>query len=573
MYNIKDIYEIKSPIILKKIGGKEVGQIPTFWVKGISQNIGEIGQIEISVPKFVQDSITKEDIKNPIYDEFINERLIQVEDNIYVLKVLKGKNKKTKEIIGKTLEIKLQKNDLELEDVGLQLKGTPVIDEIKSLDDILYEETGWHVTYVNPSILYDNIEEEVFKIRWQETVSMKWYDFLRDTLAEQFDCLVIFDNVNKGVKFILEDELGGDPQIVLSEDNYIKSIQITQDSNELTTRLKIKGNEDMDIIGSLSTGEPYLEDYTYFMENGEMSDELTLALTQYYEITEQRQTQWKILNDERQVKESEKQDKGYDFSIKNTQLRVKTELLDRLTIFDDGEDYGELIGEISQLEDDINLLETQIQVLDTDIANLQTAIDDIVLLSKKKTATGSNGTLIFNQDLLDELKQFYFTKIYINDSFLTDNVGDLINLAKRILRDSSYPTYSWEMDSINFFKRTNYLDQFDKGWQGNLSLGDLIILYDREENKEQLIYVVGYNLTQTDLKFTFSNKKTWKPNGTTLSDYLLRAKNAMRTLESKRYLFIQQKYNRLNIPSEFVPKEKIKPIHGSDGENEDDVII
>lgn len=40
----------------------------------------------------------------------------------------------------------------------------------------------------------------------------------------------------------------------------------------------------------------------------------------------------------------------------------------------------------------------------------------------------------------------------------------------------------------------------------------------------------------------------------TIADYLTSAKNSMRDIESKKYLAMQQKYKRLNVPREFIAK-------------------
>ena len=93
-------------------------------------------------------------------------------------------------------------------------------------------------------------------------------------------------------------------------------------------------------------------------------------------------------------------------------------------------------------------------------------------------------------------------------------------------------------------------------WVGNLALGDLIILYDKDENVEEFVYFVGYthNVSENSLKIRLSNKKTEKEDGLTIADYLTSAKNSMRDIESKKYLAMQQKYKRLNVPREFIAK-------------------
>ncbi len=58
----------------------------------------------------------------------------------------------------------------------------------------------------------------------------------------------------------------------------------------------------MDIINETVTGYPYLEDYSYFKDNGEMSEELSNHLDKYYEMIEIRTPIWQDLVKQKQDK-------------------------------------------------------------------------------------------------------------------------------------------------------------------------------------------------------------------------------------------------------------------------------
>lgn len=126
------------------------------------------------------------------------------------------------------------------------------------------------------------------------------------------------------------------------------------------------------------------------------------------------------------------------------------------------------------------------------------------------------------------------------------------------MREKSHPTRKWDIDVANFLERLR--PDFRERWNGNMALGDLVILYDRNEDTEEFVYFIGYEygVAINELKLTLSNKKTVKEDGLTIIDYLNKSKNAMRVFEQKKYLLIQQKYNRLNVPKEYIPKYKEK---------------
>jgi len=83
--------------------------------------------------------------------------------------------------------------------------------------------------------------------------------------------------------------LGDRISLYLSKDNFITSLEQELDSSELVTILRVEGNSEMDIINAMCTGEDYIENYSYFIESGEMSEELINALTEYYKMLEIRE--------------------------------------------------------------------------------------------------------------------------------------------------------------------------------------------------------------------------------------------------------------------------------------------
>ena len=192
------------------------------------------------------------------------------------------------------------------------------------------------------------------------------------------------------------------------------------------------------------------------------------------------------------------------------------------------------------------ILEVAVKRLEEDIENLQASIDEIIILCKRETATDNNGSLIFNEKLLSELKEYVYCETYSNDAFL--EVEDLINAGKRKLELSSVPTVSYSIDVVNFLKRIVRIGNRQE-WNGDLSLGDIVACYNYDTEEEELVYLTGFsqNLKDDTLELTLSNKK-FKEHGTrTISDLLGKAERSMKTLTSKRYLWNKQKYNRINL--------------------------
>lgn len=547
-------------LLLTTISKKPLGQIPENAIVNIKKTIGEPAEIVIRVPKYYLDINDLKTKIHPIYSEVKNERLLILNnDSVFIIKSIELANDEEILARGKSREVRLGEIDIELEDCGLSFYQENKEDEILSLDKYLYEETGWRLGNVSDLVRYepDSTQE---KMRWQESVTKKWYDFIKDDLCEQFECIVEFNSYEKTIDFMKEEELVDDIGLYLSKDQFIRSLQREFDSDKIVTRMKVKGNDEMDIIASTCTGYPYVEDYSYFMEIREMSDDLISALEKYYEIVEKREKIWKEWTDEREKKLTQKKILGSKFIDLHAQITALESVYDvyHRPPQEDEVRAAQILAKITELNDQLIDTKSAIDFLEVEIDNLKKSIDNIVILCQKPTATDDEGNLIFTPALLEELKEYVYTEIYDNDSFLTENVADLINLAKRKLREKSHPTRKWDIDVANFLERLR--PDFRERWNGNMALGDLVILYDRNEDTEEFVYFTGYEygVAINELKLTLSNKKTVKEDGLTIIDYLNKSKNAMRVFEQKKYLLIQQKYNRLNVPKEYIPKYKEK---------------
>lgn len=538
-------------ITLCKVNRDVIGYIPVEWMDSISRSINDIDEVEFTIPSHIMDRLTFKRIKNPLYDMVKDERLICLNDEEYF--VIKedeysfSTNQKT--IKAYSLEYKLSKIDIKVEDVGFYLIGSEEDNDIYSLSDYMKQETGWSIGYVDDSIRYytdsEGIQHET--LRWQESVNKRWYDFLTQDIAEGFGCVCVFDTKNKLVNLYDVKTIGEEIQIYLSNDNYIKDLKRTYSSSDIVTRLFLEGSEEMDIIGATVTGYPYIENFSYFIENEEMSKELMNALDIYSKRVAEHNITWKQLVSEKTSKSTILRDKQYTLYGIYEEIRALNSMVKVYESKNDEENKAICISKITELNDKKVILENEIKTLEDEIIALQSSINEINILCKKETATDYDGYLIFNEILLNELKEFVYCDTYSNDSFL--NVEDLIEAGERELSLKCKPTENYNLGIVDFTKRI-IDDKFRKHWNGTLSLGNIIILYDEELDKEVILFFTGYTLRPNDnegLELTISNKKIREDNTRTIADYLQDAKRSYQIVNSKMYLLNKQKYNRMNL--------------------------
>lgn len=284
--NLKELkrdYEI----VLCKINKCAVGQINIRFIDTLSRSIDSMDEIQFTIPKFIYDRNGLKNIRYVLYDEIKEERFICLDDREYfVIKEIEINDNKDKIVKAYSAEIKLSKIDINIEDVAIQLFSDDKENGVISLNNYLKQETSWSIGHVDDVVAYEMNEhgDKVEKLRIQESVSSNWHDFFIKDIKEEFSCVVQFDTYNKKVNLYDIDSFGDNIELVLTYDNYIKSNKKTNSTNDIVTRLKLIGREEMDIISAVPTGYEYLENYSYFLENGEMSEGLVNAMMTYEEM-------------------------------------------------------------------------------------------------------------------------------------------------------------------------------------------------------------------------------------------------------------------------------------------------
>ena len=546
-YIINKEYLHTPTTTLHKVNREIIGELLDDCLISITDTIDSINSIELKIPKYYMNDNGTEKIKYYLFEEIKEERIVSLDsERYYVIKDISEKDTYDNtylNVVAYSLEHKLGKIDIEVEDVGFSLLGSDEENLIYSLNEYMKKETGWSFGYIDSSVLYSSTGEE--KVRWQESVNSNWYDYIMEDIRGQFGCVPMFDTKNKKVNLYNIDSFGDEIKLCISYDSYIKDIDKKRSSQDLVTRLKLVGNEEMDIIDATPSGYAYIEDYSYFIENREMSDALISHLKKYEEMVDKRTFTWKELRSLKAEKQEILIREKTNLYIVYSEIKAKESMLDAYRLNKDDINSATVVADITKLKDEKVILELKVERLEDEINNLQNSILEINKLCKRETCTDNNGYLVFTKDTLEELKNFIYYDTYNNDAFL--DVEDLISAGRRELDLTCKPTNDIDIDVVNFMGRI--IDNgFRQHWSGELALGDIISLQDRE-GKEYLRYLVSItrDLENNDLQLKLSNKKTNIDNTKVISDWLSQSSRNLRTINSNKYLWVQHKKNRINL--------------------------
>ena len=554
------IDEIKNNYIVKlhKANETVISEIPFSFINNLKHDLCDVESITLTVNKYYISDLYKEKVEYLLYDEFINERMISLDDKLFVIKNITENDKtKVKEITAYGKQKKLEKNYISVADVGFYIMDEDKENDIYSLNKYMYEETGWKFGHVDNSIRYkdENEENPIPRMRWQEDVETDWYDYLNNVLSKQFNCITVFNNDTNLVDLYHIDGFGDDIKILLSYDNYLKELERTSNTSDIVTKLKLVGNEDKCIIEDKNpTGLNYIENYDYFKTTGDMSDELISALNTYDEVVKERTITWRELNNNIIQWESQLTLKKNEEYITIEMYRSKRTMLDYYlskvnTEADVNGTYADLANNLSSELEELKVrkeaLYLEVQKLEQDIALAKDSVRQINILCRKPTATDNDGNLIFNQELLDELKKFIFSDTFSDDSFY--DAEEMLEVGIKQLEDKSKPTKEWSIDVNDFTER---LITPNRGqWNGKLGLGDIVGLYDIEKDTYDYVYFVGYekNFKDKSLSLTLSNKKGNDNAMKTVKDLIKLGKILDKQYSKNKRLVNNLKYNRLNM--------------------------
>ena len=293
-------------LLLCKLSKIPIGELPVSCVTSLEKTIDEIPILKLKINKYYISQYNKVKALNPLYDAVRVKRYLFLNNETYFLieEVNENKFSNVKEVVAYKGEQRLSKYPIKIEDIGIQLLSNDPNNDIYTLNDLL-SEVGWKLNKAEDSVVYEDIENKIEKMRWQDSISSNWLDFLKNDIAEQFNCLPLFDEVNKTIDLVDMNTMGEEIKIYLSKDNYLKSKQKTTEGDEIVTLLKLEGNNELDIREFIPSGFKFITDFSYFINTNEMSSELTIALNKYEQMVAIREVQWKKLMQEKINKQSE----------------------------------------------------------------------------------------------------------------------------------------------------------------------------------------------------------------------------------------------------------------------------
>lgn len=144
------------------------------------------------------------------------------------------------------------------------------------LDLVLEKAPNWSIGYVDPVVNMGTNDEGIPAIikRSFEVDSQDIYSFLTQSAASAYQCVFLFDIMNREINVYSIENLGKDSGVFLSFRNVVQSININETTEDsVYTRFNVAGADDLN-IDAINFGNSYIEDLSYFLREKYMDASL-----------------------------------------------------------------------------------------------------------------------------------------------------------------------------------------------------------------------------------------------------------------------------------------------------------
>ena len=506
----------------------------------LSAKFNTVSEISFRADEYV------DDVYMPYYEYLKNKRLINIiSSNESVGYFLINKVDEINDGINKYKEIAAQSLEVELSSKRLvvYVSGSGVYDK----DGNLVSNDATPVTL--PSLLSDltdnyipgwtfgyTVSPEISTKRRGFDISDKTvYDFLIDDVSESFGVLFDFDTIDMIINVYDPDSWVKRTNIYISHDNVVKSLTMSEVTDELSTCLHVIGGEGIDIRAINPLGNNYIYDFSYFTTYNSPTGPIWMDEDLYMAILN-----WKVKV----------------MSYEDSYIFFGKGLYDLTDRYEEYDGYCEITsGSLAVLNTELNALEAQDPQNPTLIAQKQAeiAIQKGILLDYISTRDAAQAMIdvyttkmqnIANLVALDNIDNFseeQYTKLQpfiIQTSYVNNNIiattqttasgrfelmQQLYDDALVILDRVSEPKYTFEVDSVNFLQ----IKDFQK-FRDEISLGAQVTC---EVTPGKIFYPVILGLEMnfddpTDFKLSFGTRLRLDSEGFKLSDLLKKSIDA-----------------------------------------------
>lgn len=368
-----------------------------------------------------------------------------------------------------------------------ELRATNVSIDFESVDVVEYfnyilQDTAWSLGTVSESL------KNTFR-SFEESKKTR-YEASQDGL-ETYGAIAEWNDNSRVLNLLSMSDIRKFKGVVLKKENYMSSLEVVSDAEDIVTRLYVKGNEDLGIETVNPTGMPYIEDFSYFMYPFErdanknvlthshyMSDELCHAILDLKILQDEYNPQIKELQGLINDVYNDLSQAMIDKTTLDGQLITLQALLDTAKATNDEDliyqremEIRDKTTEVNAKQQDIDNMNDSIELWETTILNYQSIIS----------------TNSFTKELRDELSLFIYEQEFSDDRYI--EVQELFDAGKEQFDKYQQPVKSFTIELASFIGSLE-----SQHLNGRLEIGEEVLIKSKNLETEYTSIVLGYNV-------------------------------------------------------------------------------
>ena len=498
-------------ITLLKPDRTEIKELSSYYDLRINLKFALLSEISFKIPYKINNKINTE--WDLIDGDLSLKLLFNGEERYFVIKKIEVSDDEEKysEITGYSLAVEFTN------------KYIRSYEGVKKLYDISNPEEGIlnHIIQLCPSwsigTIDDNTKFRTFNIS-QKTV----LDFLLTDVSKAFECIFLFDEINKVINVKTIENIGQDRGLYIDSDTLLERLGYEIKYDEIVTRLYCYGENDLTFNDVNPTGTNFLESYIYYKNTKYMEQSLIDAINNYEQLIENNTPLFNTYL-------SELNNLQADLNVKNAELTL---LRGELNVIQDAIDIKiEMQEEYTTLHNDKINKQTEIDNKIIQINGIQTDINNKIsqIISLRNTLKRENNFTTNQIKRLDELTR---EQEYRNTNHT--NTSEFFEHCKGVMQKATQPPVLFDINMVNFVKLVEYQHSWHK-----LRLGDLMTVKHNDYKIDILIRLTGieYSFDDSEISLIFSNKNSYDDPLIQINDILGNAIYSGTTLDIERFKY------------------------------------
>lgn len=498
----------KIELFLAKPNRKIIATLNESYNKEVSFKLGNVNELTFSLPYEID--VNHVLVKNPHVDILRDRYLIKLEyhhmEEWYIITniVENSEDNDSLDVTCYLLPYKLKDTPIRIYEqdainIYQVMNGGTYTDSSGISEEIpgILNETTWTLGYVDADI--------ATKYRGYSFSSTTVLDAILQ-IAETLNALIIWDTENKKISFRNAETYGIDRGLVLSYGRYLRSLSRESNGDEMVTRLKLFGKEDLSIQSINPTGQNYIEDYSFFMypfsrdENHNvtkssyyMSDELCHAILDYTEYVEYKNGNFsKFLEQKSSIQKALDERNLELVALKEEMIIIENNLDLANSMNHDSSTY---VTKKNEKQQQIDAKTNEINALNATLNSVNKQINDL----KGSLQYGT----FFTDDLIKELHDNYviYSEFHDEKYILAE---DLMQDGKKQFEKLKQPQVVLNISLIDFMKIVEAQKDWDK-----LRLGDTVTIKYEKMGIEMSAKIIEIEISEDgeEITLTIANTK------------------------------------------------------------------